>query len=337
MRLRIEAHEVTPGERDALVKQQIVDPRFQAFLAWRRSLLFLVAIALIPLTALRFYDAFKEPMPQMLQMLVLLPAAAEGLLCIVCWYQLKKWTRWSTQRRALIWTWIVFMVVPFLVFLLPTDAIVNEMISAGGEEVDAIAAASVATAFKATLAVYALLTLAPKAVSLLAGTIRAGLVTKMLFAGAPGPGWLVVLATPIYALFVFTLLVVPYQLTGNGWFAVAMAGLAVAQIVNGRAGYALTRPMTHDEAVKIVGRARAIYLVAMLAFIGSLLAAVWPLASKIGASTIATTILSFETNVMILTLIGSDLLISGLAKAAVVANATHLDEEAEAQLAAFAK
>jgi hypothetical protein len=40
---------------------------------------------------------------------------------------------------------------------------------------------------------------------------------------------------------------------------------------------------------------------------------------------------------MILTLIGSDLLISGLAKAAVVANATHLDEEAEAQLAAFAK
>lgn len=345
---------MTPAERKALAKAKVVDPYLQAFLAWRRSVLLLVALALVPLSALRMIDAFGEDTPEPLRFLVLVPAGAEALLCLVCWYQLKNWTRWRTSRRALAWAWAIFMIAPFLVFLVPIDSLIASYVAEqmqavggtagdawageGGEvAVDAAAASGVVTALKLTLSIYALLTLAPKAVSLLAGTIRAGLVTKMLFPGNAGSGWLVVLATPLYTLFVFTLLIVPYQLTGSGWYVGAMLGLAAAQLAIGRAGYSLTKPTSHDDAVVRVRKARAVYLLSIAAFATCLLVALGELAEKLGAATIVTTVLSFETNVLILTLIGSDLVIAGLDRARGQSDgAKHLVDDSNQKLAAFA-
>lgn len=343
LRLRIEPSEVTPKERAALLTATppITVPYMQAFLAWRRSVLFLVAIALIPLTILRLHDAFSDDFPDQLRFILLVPAAAEGLLCIVCLYQLKNWTHWRQQRRALMKVWVLFMAAPFLVFLVPVDTIIQGMIDsqAGGDEmIDQSAVATVVVTIKTTIAVYALMTLAPKAVSLLAGTIRAGIVTKMLFPGSAGPGWIVVLATPLYTLFVFTLLIVPYQLTGSGWYLGAMIALAAAQLALGRAGYKLAKPVTHDEAVEMVRKARTMYLISMVAFGACLLVALAALASKLGASTIVTFALSFETNVLILTLIGSDLVITSLARARGLqsgTDTTNLVAESDRQLAAF--
>lgn len=353
-RLRIEPYEVKPTEREALVAAKIHDPYLQAFLAWRRSLLFLVAFALLPLTALRMHDALSDDLPDQLKFIVLVPAGAEALLCLVCWYQLKNWTRWRTQRRALAWAWGLFMVAPFLVFFVPVDTLIADFVrdqvgaasggaadawgAEGGEvAANAAAAAGIVTALKVTISIYALLTLAPKAVSLLAGTIRAGLVTKMLFPGTAGPGWIVVLATPLYTLFVFTLLIVPYQITGSGWYAGAMLGLAIAQLSIGRAGYTLTKPTTHDEAVKLVAKARATYLISILAFAACLVIALGSMAEHLGVTTIVTTALSFEANVLILTLIGSDLVIAGLDRARGQSDgARHLVDESHRKLAAFA-
>ena len=347
LRLRIEPEEVSPKERAALLAATppITVPYLQAFLAWRRSVLFLVAIALIPLTALRLHDAMSGELPDELRFIQLIPAAAEGLLCLVCLYQLKNWTHWRQQRRALLKVWVLFMAAPFIVFLVPVDSILQGMIEnqVGGVDqwgdvavVDAAAVGAAVIAVKTTIAIYALLTLAPKAVSLLAGTIRAGIVTKMLFPGTSGPGWIVVLSTPLYTLFVFTLLIVPYQLTGSGWYVGAMIGLAAAQLALGRAGYALAKPTTHDEAVKLVAKARTAYLLSMLVFAACLLVALGALAAKLGASTIVSTVLSFEANVMILTLIGSDLVITALARSrGLQAGTTHLVEESNAQLSAF--
>ena len=346
LRLRIEPEEVSPKERAALLAATppITVPYLQAFLAWRRSVLFLVAVALIPLTVLRLHDAMSGDLPDELRFIQLVPAAAEGLLCLVCWYQLKNWTHWRQQRRALMRVWVLFMAAPFIVFLVPVDSILESMVAnqtgvdAWGEatQLDAAAVAGAVMAVKTTIAIYALLTLAPKAVSLLAGTIRAGIVTKMLFPGTSGPGWIVVLSTPLNTLFVFTLLIVPYQLTGSGWYVGAMVGLAVAQLALGRAGYALAKPTTHEEAVKLVTKARSAYLLSMLVFAACLLVALGSLAAKLGASTIVSTVLSFEANVMILTLIGSDLVITALARSrGLQAGTTHLVEESNAQLSAF--
>jgi hypothetical protein len=329
-RLRIEPNEVTPNEHAALVHAStpISDPHLMAFLAWRRAVLLLVAVALVPLTLLRFYDAFKDTVPDQLRFLFIFPAAAEAALCVVCWYQLKNWTSWRRQRRTLFRAWLIFMGAPFVVFLIPVHAIADELAQSSGDPT--------AKLLPTVVAVMALLTLAPKAVSLLAGTIRAAIVTKMLFPGVAGPGWLMVLATPIYTLFAFTLLVVPYHITGSGWFFGAMIALAGGQLILARAGYSLARPTTHDDAVQTVRRARAIYLFAMLAFGGCLVAALGTLVEQLGASTIASTVLSYETNVLILTLIGSDLLITNLERARGLTTGTaHLAEESNRRLSAF--
>ena len=330
-RLRIEPDEVTPNEHLALTHASppITDPHLMAFLAWRRSVLFLVALALVPLTILRLYDAFKDGHPDEIRFIWLIPAAAEGALCVVCWYQLKNWMHWRRQRRTLFRVWMIFMVAPFLVFLVPMDDLIKDYAMRSGDPTAALQ-------LKGFIAVSALLTLAPKAVSLLAGTIRAAIVTKMLFPGAAGPGWLVVLATPLYTLFVFTLLILPYQLTGSGWYFGAMLSIAAAQLTLARAGYALAKPTTHDDAVRLVRKARAVYLIAMLGFGGCLVAALGSLVQEIGVSSIATTVLSFESNVLILTLIGADLLITNLERARGLSTGTaHLADESNRKLSSF--
>ncbi|HVK87510.1 MAG TPA: hypothetical protein VM513_25510 [Kofleriaceae bacterium] len=351
-RLRIEPEEVSPKERAALLAANppVTVPYLQAFLAWRRSVLFLVAVALIPLTVLRFADAFSEDMPEQLRFLGIIPGVAEGFLCLVCWYQLKHWTHWRQQRRALMKAWIVFMAAPFLVFLIPIDSVLADLAAApvgdlagdawgdqaGQAATQNAVAAQAIMLIKVVVAVQALLTLAPKAVSLVAGSVRAGIVTKMLFPGTSGPGWIVVLSTPIYALFVFTLLIVPFQLTGSGWFMGAMIALAIAQLAIGRAGYRLAKPMTHDEAVKAVNKARGVYIIAMISFAACVLIAMGPLAEKLGVGTVISMALSFEANVMLLTLIGSDLVITSLARSAGLSTGTaHLVEDSNKQLSAF--
>ena len=345
-RLRIEPNEITPGERAALLAANppILDPHMQAFLAWRRSILFVVALALIPLAALRTWDAFKDDWPTQLRFIPLIPALAEAFLCVVCWYQLKNWSHWRQQRRTLFKAWLVFMAAPFLVFLVPMDGfiedIAREQLGAGAgfamDNADLGQAAPLVAALKAAIAITALLTLAPKAVSLLAGTVRAGIVTKMLFPGTAGPGWLVVLSAPIYTLFVFTLLIVPYQLTGSGWYVGAMLGLMAAQVALGRAGYQLAKPMSHDDAVGLVRRARGAYLAAMLGFAVCLVVAMGTMAKQLGVETIVTTVLSFESNVLLLTLIGSDLVITNLERARGLSagTATHL-EDSNRKLSSF--
>lgn len=330
-RMRIEPHEVTASEHAALAKADppITEPYLKAFLTWRRSVLFLVAILLIPLTILRFYDSDKLG-PQ-LSFLFIVPAIAEAFLCIVCWFQLSKWTQWRKQRRALFRAWLLFMAAPFVVFLVPAETMFSqqELAAANPQEV---------LALKAAIGGFALLTLAPKAVSLLAGTIRAGLVTKMLFPGTAGPGWIVVFATPIYTLFVFTLLIVPYQATGSGWYFGAMAALATAQISLGRAGYKLAKPMTHDDAVSTVKKARTMYLVAMIGFGVCIVAALGSVVEQVGAGQIVSFVLSFEANVLILTLIGSDLVITNLDRARGLSSGTsNLVEETNRQLGSFVR
>lgn len=324
-RLRIEPDEISPSERTALLTAGVTDPLVMAFLAWRRSVLLLVAIALIPLTVFRFADGFREVVPDKLRFLYIVPAIAEATLCAVCWLQLSQWTRWVRQRRVLFLVWLIFMAAPFAVYLIPLESVFGTQLLPG--ELETI---------KVAVALSSLLVLAPKAVSLLAGTLRAGLVTKMLFAGAAGPGWAIAFVAPIYTLFVFTLLIVPYQLTGSGWLFAAMAALLIAQISLGRAGYRLAKPMTHTDAVALVGRARRVYVAAMVAFALFIIGALHVVIHHIGVMSIVTTVLGFETNVLILTLIGTDFLIVNLERArGLTAGTTELADDTARKLAAF--
>jgi hypothetical protein len=86
----------------------------------------------------------------------------------------------------------------------------------------------------------------------------------------------------------------------------------------------------------VVRKARALYLLAMLAFGGCLVAALGQYVDRLGVSSIVTTVLSYEANVLILTLIGSDLLITNLERARGLTSGTaHLADDTNRKLSSF--
>jgi len=336
-RLRIEPSEVLPSERDSLLAASppIVDANLQAFLAWRRSVLFLVSCSLAFLAVLGVSHAIAGSMATPIRFVKLAPAVAEGVFAYICWNQLRNWAHWRRQRKMLMFGWFLFMAMPFIVFLYPLrSAIPNkeDLIALGFTE----GARQSVQPFM--FAMLAMLQLAPKAISLMPGLIRASLVIKLLFPGSSAPGWLMVVAAPIYALLAYVILVIPYQFTGSGWFIAGVLGVIGGQALLARAGYALAQPLSEDEAVIQVGRVRRMYVSVMVGSGILIMIAIWSLVDMLHLSRIDVflTILKFETNVLVLTMIGSDLVITHLDRARKqTAGKDHVEDLAELKIAAF--
>ena len=333
-RLRIEPEEVLPSERAALEHAwpPVVDRNLQAFLAWRRSVLFLVACALIPLTVFGFGNALLVGQATAIRVIKLAPVVAEAVFLAICWIQLRNWANWRRQRRWLLVGWLLFVATPFIVFLYPLRPVIE--IDPRGLDLYSLKRGLV----QFSIAMTAMLQLAPKAISMMPGLIRASLVIKLLFPGSTAPGWLIVVAAPIYALLAYVILIVPYQFTASGWFIGGVLGLVGAQILLARAGFALARPLTEDEAVITIKRVRSYYVTTMLVSAILIVIALSSLVVQLNLpwTDVVLTVLKFETNVLILTLIGSDLVIKNLDQARLkTLGRDHVEELAEAKIAAF--
>jgi hypothetical protein len=341
-RLRIDPAEVLPTERAALLRAQppILDSGQQAFLAWRRSVLLLVAVALVPLSIIGLVDATAGSMPAAIRFVKLGPAVAEGLFCWICWTQLKHWTHWRKQRRILFWGWLLFMAMPFVVFLYPLSSGLAETATAPA---DAARGADVTATYQRVVqpfvfAMIAMLELAPKAISLMPGLIRASFVTKLLFPGSAAPGWLILMCSPLYALLAYVVLIVPYQITGSGWFIAGMLGLAAGQVILARAALSLTRPLLEEEAVARIRRVRNTYLAVMVLSGILIVIAMWALVKRLDmrVTDIITAIMKFETNVLVLTMVGADLVITNLGRARdLTVGEAQVEEQADMKLISF--
>jgi hypothetical protein len=338
-RLRIEPTEVLPSERESLEQASppIVDTNLQGFLAWRRSVLFLVAVALVPLTIIGFLDAMLVGQATPIRVVKMAPVLAEMVFLGICWSQLRNWAHWRKQRRLLLWGWLLFLATPFIVFVYPLRSVFDSAFSIEDARAMSLTGVTAKLApFK--IAMIAMLQLAPKAISLMPGLIRASLVIKLLFPGSPAPGWLIVVAAPLYALLAYVILIVPYQFTGSGWFIAGVIGIVAGQAMLARSGFALAHPLTQDEALVAIKRVRTVYLTVMIASAILLVIALGSLVVqlKMSALDVIMSVLKFETNVLILTLIGSDLVITHLDMArAKTAGRDHVEDEAEAKIAAF--
>jgi hypothetical protein len=345
-RLRIEASEVLATERDTLLRASppIVEPDLQAFLAWRRSVLFLVAVFLVPLTVVGLGDVLRlGDVPWQVRMVKLAPALAEAIFLGICWNQLRHWHEWRKQRQVLFYGWLLFLVTPFVVFVYPLHAVFESMAKEMSTKEAWLRMGIEGGGYKKAVqpfvfAMLAMLQLAPKVISLMPGLIRSSMVIKLLFPGASAPGWLIAMAAPLYALFVYVILVVPYQFTGSGWFMAGILGVVVGQILLARAGFALARPMNEADALAAIKRVRTIYLVVMFTSAVFIITALGGLTKMLQLrwTDVVTTILKFETNVLILTMIGADLVVTNLDKARLYTSGRdHLEDQSEARIAAF--
>lgn len=325
-RLQIKSSEVLRSERKTLAAdaEHIVDPEQQAFLAWRRSVLLLVAIAFVPLTVLRFIEAFQGPqVPIGARIFLLLPAFAEGLFCLIAFDQLKNWTKWKQQRRVLLIAWALYTLAPFLVYLYPfRDAydglamgILRQAAEIGGGLRVAVTKDTAGMAVGLAFGFKALLVLGPKVVSLMPGLIRASIVSKLLFPGMSAPGWLMILAAPFYALLVYIIVLIPYQLTGSWYFVGGIVGLLSAQVFIAWSGQVFTSPLDADDAHHKIHRAWLAYILLMCVAGGFIVLGLFDFIDRLdlGIIRIFSSVVSFFANVLLLTLIFTDGIVGGMA------------------------
>ncbi len=334
-RLRIDANEILDDERDALLKARpaVTDEDQQAFLAWRRSVLFMAALIMIPVALVHAAQVADQSGPEGWKALNSLAVIVEIAFTVFLWIQVPRWTKWKKQSRALSWAWLLYFLTPFLIFLYPVASSMNyDDYGPAGSQARQMAQ------FTAGLAIgaQAMISLAPKIISLLQGMIRASIATKTLFPGSSAPGWLMVISAPLYMIIFYVFVLLPYHFTDSGLVAVGMLLILGAKSTLVRAGLHLTRPMRDEEARNSTSKALTLWF-SMLA-LGALciIGGLWDLISQASPNTVINFALSMASNILLLTLIATDGLITGLDRGrGTTADERALAEEVHGQLAAF--
>jgi hypothetical protein len=322
-RLQIRTDEVLLTESAHLEAQarHITDPDHQAFLAWRRSVLLLVAMMFVPLTVFRFIEAFDGArLPAAARAFILLPAVAEAAFCVIAFDQLRNWAQWRKQRRILFIAWAVYFVAPFLVYLYPFRAAIDSFgLAREAAKIFGIPLLTVRgkvyLVVGLAFGVQALLLLGPKVISLMPGLIRASIVTKLQFPGSTAPGWLMMLAAPIYALFAYIIVLLPYQITGSWQFVVGNLGIMGAQVFIGVSGRRLTVPLSTQESHDRIHKSWLAYIGILVVSAAFMVYGLNEFITELhlGPVRVVTGVLSFFSNVLLDTLIGTDAIVSAMA------------------------
>ena len=323
-RLRIEPNEVLIEERAAMERASppITDPTQQAFMAWRRSVLLMAAMVMAPVALLHAVERlnFDEGLPGTWKGLVGLNVVIEFAFAAFLWLLLPRWTTWRSQSRYLALGWLVYFFTPFLVFLYPLASSIDMRLPPGvtadmlGPQ-DRQMLHATRMAFGVAVGGQAMLMLAPKIISLLQGMIRAGIATKTLFPGSTAPGWVLVLAAPLYIIVFYVFVLLPYHVVGSGLVVFGMLLVVAAKLFLVRAGLGLARPMRADAANRATSRALLIWLLLLAAGALMLIAGLWDLVSRMSVLSALNFVLSIFSNILVLTLIATDMLITGLDRA----------------------
>ena len=337
-RLRIDANEVLDDERQLLLASvpPVADETQQAFLAWRRSVLFMAALLMVPVALLHAITNldFDSGTPEGWKTLSVVAVFIEGGFALFLWTQVGQWTSWRQQSRRLAWAWLVYFLTPFLVFLYPFASAVDYGSAEGVNDVATVHAMKVAVGV--AIGAQAFLSLAPKIISLLQGLIRASIATKTLFPGASAPGWMMVIAAPLYMVIFYVFVLLPYQFTGS---ELVLAGTVLVLAAKGslvRAGLRLTRPMTDEVARATTRRAQSVWMLLLVGGLVCIIGGLWDLIAETSPLTVANFAFSMAANILLITLISTDALITALDRARGITDEERgLAAEAHGEIAAF--
>ena len=343
-RLRIEPNEVLEDERFAMLraKPPITNENQQAFLAWRRSVLFMAALLMVPVALLHAVENldFDSGTPEGWKTVSVIAFLVEAGFAVFLWMQVPKWTAWRTQSRALAIGWVVYFFTPFLVFLYPlADALLEmQLQGADASAVPADALRQIKVAAGAMIGAGALLSLAPKVISLLQGVIRASIATKTLFPGATAPGWTMVIAAPLYMIIFYMFVLLPYHFSGSGLVGLGLLLVLIAKASLVRAGLGLTKPMTDEVARAATKRALSLWMVLLVCGAGAIIAGLWDTIKDAKPLTFINFGLAMGANILVLTLIATDGIIAALNRARGTSPEEEtLSDQAAAQVAAFTR
>ena len=134
--------------------------------------------------------------------------------------------------------------------------------------------------------------------------------------------------------YVFVLL--PDQFTGSELVLAGTLLVLAAKSTLVRAGLRLTRPMTDEAARATTRRAQSIWMLLLLGGLACIVGGLWDLIAQTSPLTVANFALSMAANILLLTLISTDALITALDRARGVTDEERvLAAEAHGEIAAF--
>ena len=242
---------VTPRERQALDAVH-VEPRLHGLFAWRRSSLLVSLPFLLLSVVLSFWQAGQggtSGLTGIGQLLTWLPSIALLLVPLGAIRAIVGWTELRSTSRFLVVCWLVSIVIPLLVALVPLDYLtdVGQLRASGGN-------GSVFT-LRVFLAVQYALALLPVVLSVPGGVLKGAQRVKSLFPSASLPGWFLVSVAPFYSMFTVVVFVLIDQIIGNGLLLLGVGLLAFTPwlFVIYRKVYA--RPLSLAEARSELSRA----------------------------------------------------------------------------------
>lgn len=258
--------EIHPSEQQLLLANGVDEDNASRFLIWRRSVLTIVApvtglMALLALIGVIFNTEWAG-LTAIGVIAELLPILTLFALPVTAYMAARIWYRHRRSRSVLLRGWLIALVTPLLLALLPYTWRVPTM----GNPMQA-AQVSILGA----MVVY--VTLMPAVLSLIPGVLRGCLRVKSLLPQSTLPGWFLIAATPLYILLFMVVFSTINQVLGNFLLllgVLALVGSPVMYLVNSRT---FTRPLSQPEDIARIGSVQNVAL--LITGAGLLLVMLW--------------------------------------------------------------
>jgi hypothetical protein len=276
--------EVTPREREQLIEANVIGPRLQGLLAWRRSCL-LIALPVLVLSVIlsgkEAVDTETEGFTSLGELWVWFPTIGLLLIPIGVLVATQKWTELRSTSKVLVSCWVGSIALPLVAALIPIEFLIDTDLAreaAGSEEAFQFQLQSARVALALSYA----LTLLPIIISVPAGVLRGAVRVKTVFPAAVLPGWFLVAVAPFYSLFMIVVFVLIEQIVGNLLLVLGVGLLAFAPwlFVIHRKVYA--RSMSNAEAATEMGKAAKTGRYVLIAGVACI--AIFIMTAKVGES-----------------------------------------------------
>jgi hypothetical protein len=145
-----------------------------------------------------------------------------------------------------------------------------------------------------------------------------------------------VIAAPLYMIIFYIFVLLPYHFTSSGFVVAGMLLVLSAKASLVRAGLGLTRPMVSEAARGATHKALSLWMLLLISGAACIVGGLWSLISRASPLTLINFALSMGANILLLTLIATDALITALDRArGTTADERRLADEAAGQVAAF--
>jgi hypothetical protein len=279
---------VTPRESAALLRRGIDQELAQHYLAWRRSLLLVLALVTLSGAVLNAPDNVKwwylySPFGitlDCIQIASTLALPASALLGALVW------TRPRLSRGVVFAGWAASLLVPMLLALFPVHWSIDfnrfdntdlrqaaESLADGfGVGADRVRSAEegirhgveyVVDVLGAAMYAFALL---PALLALIPGTLQASIRTKLFLPESVVPGWFLVALSPFYLLLLFIALVVCLQLRLDPLVRFSLLALMAAPFLYLTRAGLFVHPLPADGAGRVLRVQLACSLLVALSF-----------------------------------------------------------------------